>query len=312
MSAGLHVVVGAGSVGTALARLLADTGARVRVVTRSGSGPTHPSVERVAGDAGDGPRLTDLARGADVLYNCANPPYHRWATEWPPIAAALLQAAERTGAVLATCSNLYGYGPVTGPLTQDLPLAATGVKGRVRARMWHDALAAHTSGRLRATEVRASDYLGATSQSLLGDLVVPRLLAGRPVRVLGDPDVPHAVTYTGDVARMLVVAAADDRAWGRAWHAPTHPARTVRRMVTDLAEAAGVPDVDVRRLPEWVQRGLGLVMPALREMPEVRYQHTRPWLVDSSPAEDTFGLSPTPWRDILLAHLQPYLVGRAA
>lgn len=47
-----------------------------------------------------------------MIYNCVNPAYHRWATDWPPIAAALLDAAERADALLVTMGNLYGYGPV--------------------------------------------------------------------------------------------------------------------------------------------------------------------------------------------------------
>ncbi len=39
MSNDLHVVVGAGPVGSAVAEILAERGHRVRVVTRSGSGP---------------------------------------------------------------------------------------------------------------------------------------------------------------------------------------------------------------------------------------------------------------------------------
>ena len=40
----LHVVVGAGPVGSGVAQLLADAGEQVRVVTRSGSGLEHPAV----------------------------------------------------------------------------------------------------------------------------------------------------------------------------------------------------------------------------------------------------------------------------
>lgn len=307
----LHVIVGAGSVGTALAHRLTASGATVRIVSRSGSGPTHPGIERVAADAADAVRLTELTQGAVALYNCANPPYHRWASDWPPVAASLLTTAERTGAVLATCSNLYVYGPVDRPMTEDLPMAATGTKGRVRARMWSDALAAHQAGRVRATEVRGSDYLGATAASQLGDTVMPRVLAGKTARILGDPAVPHAFTYVGDVARMLQVAAAQEGAWGKAWHVPTHPARPARVVVDDLADAAGVPRVAVRQLPGWLVRALGLAMPFMREMPEVMHQHTRPWLLDSTAAEQTFGLAPTPWPQILEAHLAPYQARRA-
>ncbi len=79
-----------------------------------------------------------------MLYNCANPgDYTQWEKVWPPLAAALLTTAERTGAVYAITGNLYPYGPVDGPMTEDLPDAATDHKGVLRARLWADALAAH-------------------------------------------------------------------------------------------------------------------------------------------------------------------------
>src|SRR5687768_7845898 len=106
----LHVVAGAGAVGTRTASLLADLGHHVRILSRSGTGPEDPRVERVAADASDAEAVARLTRGATAIYNAVNPPYHRWPRDWPPISAALLGAAERAGAVLATVSNLYGYG----------------------------------------------------------------------------------------------------------------------------------------------------------------------------------------------------------
>ncbi|HEY9482656.1 MAG TPA: FAD-dependent monooxygenase, partial [Micromonosporaceae bacterium] len=88
-----HVIVGAGPVGTATALILAERGDKVRLVTRRGTGPEHPSIERVTADATDADRLTEVAAGAVALYNCANPPYHTWLTAWPPLAASLLTAA---------------------------------------------------------------------------------------------------------------------------------------------------------------------------------------------------------------------------
>src|SRR5215467_9196188 len=106
-----HVVIGAGPIGTGVARDLAGRGRQVRIITRSGSGPTDTSAELVAADASDAAAMARLTEGATAIYNCANPPYHRWPELWPPIAASLLGAAERSGAVLVTVTNLYGYGP---------------------------------------------------------------------------------------------------------------------------------------------------------------------------------------------------------
>ena len=306
MSTAAHVVIGSGAIGSGVVRTLIGAGERVRVVTRSGSGPEHPLVERVAMDAGDADGISRLTEGASALYNCANPPYHRWATDWPPIADALLTAAERSGAVLATMSNLYGYGPVDAPMTEDTPLAATFTKGRVRADMWRTALAAHQDGRARVTEVRASDYIGPRAQTQFAERVVPKLLAGKPAQVLGAPDAAHTWTYTLDAARLLVTVAADQRAWGRPWHVPSHPACGSRQVVADMCRLAGVPEVPVKPIPHWLIKVGGLFSPLLRELPEVAYQHDRPFVMDSSAAQRTFGLAPTPWDEILIDTMSPF------
>jgi nucleoside-diphosphate-sugar epimerase len=300
-----HVVVGAGPVGTATAHLLVDRGEEVVLVTRSGSGPEHPAVTRVAADASSSPRMVELADGAVALYNCANPPYHRWPTDWPPIASSLLTAAERSGAVLVTVSNLYGYGPVSAPMTEDLPLAATGSKGRVRVQMWRDALAAHTAGRVRATEVRSADYVGRGSESHLGR-AVPKLLRGRNVTVMRSADTLHTWTAVDDVARLLVTVAGDERAWGRPWHTPSNPPRTQREALDDLARIAGLHPVKVSEYSPMLIRAMGLFNPMMRELPEVAYQLEQPFVLDSTAAQKTFDLAPTDWETILKEVIDHY------
>jgi nucleoside-diphosphate-sugar epimerase len=294
----MHVIVGAGPVGSTTASLLAERGERVRVVTRSGGGPSHPLVERVAADATDPARLTELAEGATALYNCASPLYHRWLTDWPPLATSLLTAAERSGAVLATTSNLYGYGEVSGPITPSTPLAATHPKLKLRADMWRDALAAHTAGRIRATEVRGSDYLQANS---IFSVVMGRpLLAGKTARVPAALDVPHSWTSVNDVAAILVTAAADERAWGQAWLVPTEPALTIRELATRFTAVAGAPAPKLAAIPSPVLRAVGLFSPMVRELRTTRYQFVRPFTIDSSLSTETFGLKPQPLDEALL------------
>ncbi|MFM7146169.1 MAG: NAD-dependent epimerase, partial [Actinomycetales bacterium] len=281
------------------------------VVTRRGSGPDDPGIRRVAADASSVDALLAAAPNADAIYNCVNPLYHRWVKDWPPLADAFLTYAERTGAVLATCSNLYGYGPVDGPLNESLPLAAKGAKGRVRADMWRQAKERHDAGELRATEVRGSDYIIAGEQSLIASSrVVPRILRGQPVSLLGKVDEPHSWTFPADVARLLVSVAADPRGWGHAWHVPTNAARTQRQVVDELADRAGVTRVPVRSLPPALGAMLGLFSPAVRELRETAYQRDRPFLLDDSAARTTFGLEPTPWTAVLDDVLSHYGTAR--
>jgi len=199
------------------------------------------------------------------------------------LAASLLTAAEATGAVLATVGNLYPYGPVDGAMHEGLPDAATFTNGRIRAAMWADALAAHRSGRVRAVEVRASDYAGPGVYSHLS-VGATSLLGGRTARVIGSADQPHTWTDTRDTARLLVAAAADASAHGRTWIVPSSPPRTQREALTDLATAAGVPMVRLAPVGRRTLRVLGLVNGPLGVMADTCYQFDRPFVVDDRAA----------------------------
>lgn len=282
-----HVIVGAGPVGSALARELLDRGHDVRVVTRSGSG--IEGTERVTADASDAARLGELTRDATAIYNCVNPPYHRWPQTWPAISAALIAAAETSGAVLGVTGNLYGYGEVSAPMTEQTPLAATGTKGRVRNRMWADALAAHEAGRIRMFEVRGSDYLG--GNSLLSTVVTPAWRKGRTAMVPAPLDVPHTFTDVRDVAALLATGAVDERAWGRAWHVPSPAPLTFGELAAKAASIMAVPD-KVRSLPYAAVWAAGLFNPFIKELRETQHQFRRPFVLDSSAARQTFGLTP--------------------
>jgi len=294
-----HVVVGAGPVGKALAELLANDGQDVIVITRSGSGPTHKNIKRVAADVSDLSKLLEIAPSAVAIYNCVNPPYHRWAQEWPPIATSFLGYAEKTGAVLVTCSNLYGYGPVEVPMTEDLSLNAPGVKGKVRAQMWLDAKALHDAGRIKATEVRGSDYVCAGDQSRVGSRVMPKILAGKPAQVLGDIDVKHTWTYPLDVARLMQIVATDSKAWGKAWHVPSNEPKTQQEIVNELAAVAGIKNPKLSPVPNVMWNLLALFNPLIKALKETAYQMQRAYILDDSAARKAFGMQPTSWKQIL-------------
>jgi nucleoside-diphosphate-sugar epimerase len=302
----LHVIVGKGPVGSTTAEVLVARGHTVRVLSRSG-GVSTDAVEHRQADAADADAVAAASQGAAALYNAVNPAYHRWATDWPPVAAALLAAAERTGAVLVTMSNLYAYGRPTGPMTPDTPLAATDTKGRVRARMWLDALAAHEAGRVRVTEARAADFVGPQASGDHSHLVrqLPALRKGRRAWVVGDPEAPRSWAYLPDVAATLATLGTDERALGRAWHVPSDAPRSQRQAIGDLAAAMRVSPVPVTGIPWPVLRAVGLVVPAMREVVDVRHQFDQEFVTDSTATTQTFGLPATPWEDVVRATVGP-------
>ena len=290
----LHVVLGAGPIGHAIANALSAQGSRVRIVSRSGKAPGVPeSVEVCAADLTDPDAALGAVGGATVVYHCAAPAYHRWVQEFPALQDSIVTAVAHTGARLVVVENLYTYG-TSGVLNEDLPQRATGPKGQVRAAMSSRLLADHRAGRIDATIARASDLFGpGVAISSLGERFWPQLLQGKPIRWFGDPSAPHSFTYLPDLARAMIRLGASDAAVGRAWHVPSLPAMPVAALAARAADLAGLPAPRISVTPRLMMRLAGLFVPAAGEMVEIEYQFTNHFEISSAQYEATFGGSAT-------------------
>jgi nucleoside-diphosphate-sugar epimerase len=291
----LQVVFGAGQVGRALTARLAGLGLAVRVVSRTRPSGLLDGVDWRAADATDPDAATAAAVGASVVYQCLNAPYTKWPERFPPLQRGVLSAAERNGALLVTLENIYGYGPTGGkPMTEDLPLAAATVKGRTRAAMTQELLAAAEAGRVRIAIGRASDFFGAgATESSLGERVFGNAVAGKRADVIGNPDLPHTYSYIPDIAAGLATLGTDERAVGGVWHLPGPETVTTREILELVAGDVGHP-VGVRSLPKLAVRALGLFNPTIRELVELSYEFDEPFVLDTTKYESTFGAAGTP------------------
>ncbi|HSA53917.1 MAG TPA: NAD-dependent epimerase/dehydratase family protein [Yinghuangia sp.] len=283
---GLHVVLGAtGAIGSAVIAELTARGHSVRAVSRNA-----PAGSRgFPADIGTIEGSTAACAGAEVVYQCAQPKYERWAQEFPDLTRTVLAGVEAAGAKLVMADNLYVYGPVDTPMTEDMPHVATNPKGRARAEVDRLILDAHQAGRIRATLGRASDYYGPGGvNTTIGPTVFAAALAGKTARWVGDLDQPHTVAYLPDIAAGLVTLGERPEADGRAWHLPAAEPITGRDFLGLVwSTAGGKPKI--AGLGRTTQRLLGLVNPVVRELGETWYQRDRPFIADDSAFREAFG-----------------------
>ena len=291
----LHVVFGAGQVGRALAMRLAELGLTVRVVSRNRPSGLGDGIEWRPADATNPDSAAAAAADASVVYQCLNAPYTDWPKLFPPLQRGVMGAAERTGALLVSLENIYGYGPTAGaPMTEDLPLAATTVKGRTRAAMTEELLAASSAGRLRIAIGRASDFFGAgVTESSLGERIFANAVAGKRADFIGNPDLPHTYSYVPDIANGLATLGTDERAVGGVWHLPGPETVTTRQLLQLVSDNVGHP-VGVRSLPKLAVRMVGLFNPTIRELVEMSYEFDAPFVLDTTKYQSTFGTAATP------------------
>lgn len=299
----LHVVAGLGPVGRAVLDELVGRGLPVRAVARRPAADLPTEVEAVEADITDPAAARRAMIGAAVVYHTASAPYHRWPELLPPLMRGVLDGAAANGARVVYADNLYAYGPVDGPLAEDLSSRATGPNGRVRATLADQLMEAHSADTVRATIGRASDYYGPRGrQSTAGERLFVPALAGKPAQLLGDLDAPHTFIYLPDFARGLVTLGTHDTAFGQVWHLPSAETLSTREFARLVFETAGQPP-RLRAMPSGLLTVAALFSPMLRAVKEQQYQREAPWVVDHSKFARAFGAEVTPHRDAIAVTL---------
>ncbi len=225
----------------------------------------------------------------------------------------VIAATAEVGAKLVMVDNLYSYGPQPMSLAETTPARATDSKGRVRRAMAETLLTAHEAGRLRVAIGRASDYFGpACGSSAITALAIEPAFAGKPIRWIGRSDVPHTTAYLPDIARAYVVLGTSDLADGRIWHLPHAPAVTGASFLALVNAALDTP-VETAVLPTAMLRLAAPFHRMSREMLGIAYQWIRPFVVDDSAFQATFGpFDVTPLPEAVATTVAWYQSRRAA
>lgn len=269
-------------------------GKQVRAVNRRRRSDLPANVESVAGDITDHAQARTVCAGATTLYVAAGAPYSAkvWQEQLPRMMSGAIEAAATTGAKLVYVDNVYAYGKVDGPMTEALPYAPSSKKGAVRAQVAEMLLGAYARGKVRATIGRASDFFGPHAlDSVLGANFFRAVLAGKPGRWLGNPDLPHSLTFLPDLGRGLVTLGTREEALGQIWHIPCAEPLTGRQTL-ELVFAALNQPVRISLVSRPMMRLGALFVPLVREALEMFYQYEAPHILDGSKFVGTFGYSP--------------------
>jgi nucleoside-diphosphate-sugar epimerase len=290
------LVLGYGAVGRAVVAQALAEGRHVRIAQRSRPDDLPMAVPFTACDVLDAGSVAAAFQGAAQVVVAIGFAYdgRLWAQAWPRAMANLVAGAERAGVRLVFVDNLYMYGPQTAPLCEDMPLTSHGLKPAARAevtRIWQAA-----TGRVQIAALRAPDFYGpGVTLSHLGDLAFGALGRGKAAQLIVPADTPHDFAYVPDIANAVIeLLDAPDSDYGQVWHMPCAPTTTLRSILTMGATAIGAAPRLVS-LPFVVQPLLGLFVPMLREMREMRFQWDRPYSVDASRFTRRFGFVPTPF-----------------
>lgn len=293
---GTILVMGYGPVGKSVVAKL--SGSPVMVAQRHRPIDLPEGIPFVACDVLDAQSAHDAVKGATQIVLAIGFNYERssWRANWPRAMENVLEAAANAHARIVFVDNLYMYGPQTAPLREDMALQDYGVKPAVRAQITRQWISAHQSGRVKVAALRAADFYGpGVKNSHLGDLAFGNLAKGKKPMMIVDPDQQHAFAYVPDIARAVIsLLDAPDEEFGQAWHIPSAPLMTPRQILA-LALQGRMKQLSITAIPVRLLPLMGLFIPFMREMIEMRFQWDRQYAVDASKFARRFWGNATPF-----------------
>jgi nucleoside-diphosphate-sugar epimerase len=216
------------------------------------------------------------------------------------------------GALLMLPASVNNFGEtMPALLREDTAQAASTFKGRMRIASEAQVRAATQDGRMKAVVIRGGDFFGSGTGSWLDEVMVKDIRRGQ-LTYPGPMNVPTAWAYLPDMARSFVAVAgrrhslpafemfhfAGYRLTGQDW----------ADALADIAwERGWLPaegQLRTRSLSWGLMRTLGLVMPQIAALCEMRYQwHTPHTLVNTRMAALAGAEPQTPFSEALRAAL---------
>ncbi|WP_372917983.1 NAD-dependent epimerase/dehydratase family protein [Salegentibacter sp.] len=299
MKNNLQAILGAGgAIGNHLARELLEYTDNIRLVSRKPV-QVNPNDELFPANLLNIEKVKEAVKDSTVVYLTAGLPYNYkvWRKNWPEIVKNVINACEETGAKLVFFDNVYMYSKESIPyMTEDAPMAPESKKGLVRAELARLILGRVEKGKLTALIARCADYYGPNSQnSMITQTVIKPLKEGKKANWLASADYKHSFTFVPDAAKGTALLGNTDDAYNQVWHLPTaENPLTGREWITAIAAEMQV-EPKFREVPKFMAYLLGLVIPVMKEMPEMMYQYDRDYIFKSTKFETRFDFTPTPY-----------------
>ena len=287
----MQTILGSGGIiANYIAKALPAYTSNVRLVSRNPKAVTGIE-ELVQADLTSAEQVMSAVKGSEVVYLTAGLQYDIkvWREQWPKLMRNVINACKENGSRLVFFDNVYMYGKVVGPMTEETPFNPCSRKGEVRAEIATMILDEIKKGELTALIARAADFYGpATANSFLNMMVFENLKKGKSAQLMISKNLKHSFTYTPDAGKATALLGNTLSAFNQTWHLPTDANALTGQQIVDLAaiELNMKPKVTV--LPRLMIQLAGLFNPIIKESVEMLYQYDSDYIFDSGKFDSAF------------------------
>lgn len=287
----MHTILGAGGpTANALTRELSNTNETIRLVSRKPISTSNPNASWVKADLLNEAELFAAAEGSKVIYLCAGLTYDAeiWQQQWPVIIQNVINLTKRTGARLIFFDNVYMYGLVNGPMTENTPYQPCSLKGKVRAKIAEQLMNESKAGKINVTIARAADFYGAESMNSFFDMMVlDKFAKNNKAQWIGDPNTLHSFTYVEDAGKALYLLGQTPDSGNQIWHLPT-AAPLKGKVFIEMAAKIYETKPQYMIINKLMLRLVGLFKKVVAGTVEMYYQYDHDYHFDSTKFEKAF------------------------
>lgn len=296
----MQTILGAGgAIGTELVKELAHAGQPVRLVGRNPK-PVQGATEALSADLSDLDQTIRAVSGSTVVHLLVGLKYELsvWRELWPRIMSNAIEACKRANAKLIFFDNVYMYGKVSGPMTEETPFNPCSKKGEIRGQIATTLLNEVRAGKLNAMIARSADFYGPHARTSVANILIfEKFAKGATASWLVNDSVPHSYTYTPDAAKSLAMLAATESAWNQTWHVPTAANPPTGKEFIEIAAKEFGVEPKYRVLSRRLIKLAGLFDADTRESYEMLYQSDSTYLFDSTKFSKAFSYEPTSYAE---------------
>ncbi|WP_461451332.1 NAD-dependent epimerase/dehydratase family protein [Mucilaginibacter sp.] len=296
----MHTILGAGGpVANALTQELLNHNETIRLASRRPVKITGKKLTWQKTDLLNYNEVLEATKGSTVIYLCAGLVYDAkiWAQQWPVIIQNVINATKAANARLIFFDNVYMYGLVKGPMTEETPYKPVSEKGKIRAKIADHLMAEVKAGNIQASILRAPDFYGTDSQNSTFDMMLLDKYAHKQTaQWVGDPRMLHNYTYIPDCGKAIFLLGQNPQSDNQIWHAPTAAPITGKEFINLAANIYQVKPkyMRINKFMLWV---FGLFNKVVAGVVEMYYQYDHDYNFNSDKFEKAFNFKPTTYED---------------
>ncbi len=292
-----QTILGAGgAIGIELAKALTTYTTDIRLVGRNPK-KVNATDQLFKADLTNREQVFSAIEGSQVVYLMVGFDYNTkiWQQMWPPLIKNVTDACLQYNAKLVFFDNVYAIGgDNVNHITEESPISPSSKKGEVRAAADKLILDSIEKRNLNAIIARAADFFsGIKDKSILMNTVYDNLAKGKKAQWFCNAKVIHSVSYTPDLAKGTAILGNTESAYNKVWNLPTDPQKITGEEWINLFAMEMKASNKYQVLPGWGLKAIGLFVPILNEMYEMRYQYDRDYYFDSSKFNKEFNYTPT-------------------